>query len=177
MTKHDFLLHTLLISCSNRKNTSCTFSSDIYFQPYSYMQVISLVHLKLKWINLRDELYNLCVIWKIIYAGFTGSYQDKYDMLPNLNQDMGGNPYLISLDPIIMCFLVPIPTMSLGPIYLKLVTKPIQSYSTNKHLVPSHIQSKTNHWFTLYEILSFHLLWYFFDIWWVPSKIGTFFGP
>ena len=35
------------------------------------------------------------------------------------------------------------------------------SYSTIKHLVPSHIQSKTNHLLSLYEILSFHLLWYF----------------
>ena len=147
------------------------------FQLYSYMQVISLVHLKSKLIHLGDELYNLCVIWKRIYVGFTGLYQDKYDMLPNFNQCMGGNPYLISLDPNIMCVLVPISTMSLGPIHLKLVTKPIQSYSTIKHFgsitYPVKYQSLID---TIWNIItSFTLI--VFDIWRVPSKIGTLFGP
>ena len=42
--------------------------------------------------------------FKIIYVGFTGSYQAKYYMLPNLSQALGGNSYLISLDPNIMWF-------------------------------------------------------------------------
>ena len=104
ITNHDFLLHILLISCSNRENTSCTFSSDIYVSTILLhaSHIVGTSQIKID--PLGDELYNLCVIWKIIYVGFTGSNQDKYDMLPNLNQYMGGKPYLISLDPNIMCF-------------------------------------------------------------------------
>ena len=104
MTKHNFLLHILLISCSNRNKYK------LYFFIW-YIFLITFLHEShiLGTYHVKSDQFGrlniplLCQL-KIIYVGFTGSYQANYDMLPNLNQYMGGKPYLVSLEPNIMHF-------------------------------------------------------------------------